>query len=99
MKNKTFAVLQKVGKSLMLPVSVLPAAGLLVAFGRIIENASMAPDGSVQHFTMYAIATLMFKGGIAILSNCPLFLLLVLPLVLPQAPPYLVLPQPWVILR
>lgn len=72
MKNKTFAVLQKVGKSLMLPVSVLPAAGLLVAFGRIIENASMAPDGSVQHFTMYAIATLMFKGGIAIFEQLPL---------------------------
>ncbi|URZ17758.1 glucose PTS transporter subunit IIA [Clostridium felsineum] len=34
MGNKIFAVLQKIGKSLMLPVSVLPAAGLLLRLGQ-----------------------------------------------------------------
>lgn len=72
MKNKAFAVMQRVGKSLMLPVSVLPAAGLLVAFGRIIEGMSMNSDGSVNNFIMYAVATLMFKGGIAIFEQLPL---------------------------
>ena len=29
----SFAFLQKIGKSLMMPIAVLPAAGLLLAFG------------------------------------------------------------------
>ncbi len=34
MKKKIFSVLQKIGKSLMLPVSVLPAAGILLRLGQ-----------------------------------------------------------------
>ena len=33
MWKKAFALLQKMGKSLMLPVSVLPVAGLLLGLG------------------------------------------------------------------
>lgn len=57
MANKTFSTLQQVGKSLMTPVSVLPAAGLLVALGRILEN----------HF----IGKLIFSGGLAIFEQLP----------------------------
>ena len=32
--SKTFATLQRVGKSLMLPIAVLPAAGLLLRLGQ-----------------------------------------------------------------
>jgi glucose-specific phosphotransferase system IIA component len=55
--SKTFSVLQKVGKSLMLPVSVLPAAGLLVALGRLLENN--------------ILGKIMFTGGIAIFEQLP----------------------------
>ncbi len=56
--NKWFVILQQVGKSLMLPVSVLPAAGLLVALGRILENN--------------IVGKIMFTGGIAIFEQLPL---------------------------
>jgi glucose-specific phosphotransferase system IIA component len=55
--NSLFAILQQVGKSLMLPVSVLPAAGLLVALGRLLEN--------------FLIGKIMFSGGIAIFEQLP----------------------------
>jgi glucose-specific phosphotransferase system IIA component len=55
--NSLFAILQQVGKSLMLPVSVLPAAGLLVALGRLLEN--------------HLIGKIMFTGGIAIFEQLP----------------------------
>ena len=55
--NSLFATLQQVGKSLMLPVSVLPAAGLLVALGRLLEN--------------HLIGKIMFTGGIAIFEQLP----------------------------
>ena len=38
MFKKVFGVLQKIGKSLMLPVAILPAAGLLLAFGNALQN-------------------------------------------------------------
>jgi glucose-specific phosphotransferase system IIA component len=71
-KSKAFAVLQKVGKSLMLPVSVLPAAGLLVAFGRMVQNAGLDANGEVANAMLNAIGSLMFQGGIAIFEQLPL---------------------------
>ncbi|MGZ3787347.1 MAG: glucose PTS transporter subunit IIA [Bacteriovorax sp.] len=55
--NKMFSTLQQVGKSLMTPVSVLPAAGLLVALGRILEH--------------HLIGKLIFSGGLAIFEQLP----------------------------
>ncbi|SJZ94481.1 PTS system D-glucosamine-specific IIA component, Glc family (TC 4.A.1.1.6)/PTS system D-glucosamine-specific IIB component, Glc family (TC 4.A.1.1.6)/PTS system D-glucosamine-specific IIC component, Glc family (TC 4.A.1.1.6) [Selenihalanaerobacter shriftii] len=58
-----FRYLQKVGKSLMLPVSVLPAAGILVAIGRVIsENPGL----------LGGVGQVMFSGGISIFENLPL---------------------------
>ena len=68
MKNKSwFSVLQKVGQSLMLPVSVLPAAGLLVALGRVIQNASK--DGN--SFIFKTAGEIFFNGGLAIFQQLP----------------------------
>ena len=39
-KKTAFAALQEVGKSLMLPVAVLPAAGLLLGFGAAFNDPS-----------------------------------------------------------
>lgn len=59
--KKAFSTLQKIGKSLMLPVSVLPAAGLLLRFGQ--------PD----LLGKYGIAfQYMEKAGDAIFGNLPL---------------------------
>lgn len=57
LSNKVFAILQQVGKSLMTPVSVLPAAGLLVALGRMLDH----------HF----VGKLIFSGGLAIFEQLP----------------------------
>lgn len=55
--SNLFSTLQQVGKSLMTPVSVLPAAGLLVALGRMLDHA--------------LIGKLMFSGGLAIFEQLP----------------------------
>ena len=41
MWKKVFGVLQRVGKALMLPVAILPAAGLLLAFGTAFQNEDL----------------------------------------------------------
>lgn len=60
---KGFKQLQKVGKALMTPVSVLPAAGILVAIGRMLQTKSgiLASSGKI-----------MFDSGISIFENLPL---------------------------
>ena len=40
MKDKIFGVLQRVGRSFMLPIAILPVAGLLLGLG----NPSFAAD-------------------------------------------------------
>ena len=60
-ENAAFALLQKTGKSLMLPVSVLPVAGLLLGIGS-------------AHFTWLpaGLSDVMAQSGGAIFSNLPL---------------------------
>jgi glucose-specific phosphotransferase system IIA component len=53
-----FSILQRVGQSLMVPVSVLPAAGLLVALGRMLEGT--------------AIGSVLYSGGLAIFEQLPM---------------------------
>jgi PTS system glucose-specific IIC component len=57
----TFAVLQKIGKSLMLPVSVLPVAGILLGVGA--HGFSWLPK---------VVSNVMEKAGGAIFGNLPL---------------------------
>lgn len=62
--KKTFAVLQKIGKSLMLPVSVLPAAGLLLRFGQpdLLNLPYMAQAGDA----IFSNLPMIFAAGVAI---------------------------------
>lgn len=62
--KKLFAVLQKIGKSLMLPVSVLPAAGLLLRFGQpdLLNIPYMAQAGDV----IFSNLPIIFAVGVAI---------------------------------
>lgn len=69
--NGFFAVLQKVGKSLMLPVSVLPAAGLMVAFSRIIEQM-VGPEVLAANPVLDVFVKVLFSGGLIVFENLPL---------------------------
>ncbi|WP_338898036.1 PTS transporter subunit EIIC [Streptomyces sp. TG1A-60] len=65
--SRTMAVLQRIGRSLMLPVAVLPAAALLVRLG----NTDMLGRESFPEF-ITRFAGFMAAGGGAILDNMPL---------------------------
>ncbi len=71
--KKAFAVLQKVGKSLMLPVALLPAAGLLLAFGNMFQNPQFlasAPVFNAEWFQL--VAKIMEQSGDVIFGNLAL---------------------------
>jgi PTS system glucose-specific IIC component len=59
--KSAFSVLQKIGKCMMLPVSVLPVAGILLGVGS--ANFSWLPD---------ALSQVMAASGNAIFGNLPL---------------------------
>ena len=40
-ENKVFAVLQRVGRSFMLPIALLPVAGLLLGIGGSFTNQTL----------------------------------------------------------
>jgi len=61
MLTNAFAVLQKIGRALMLPVSVLPAAGILLGVGS--ANFSWMPSG---------LSALMAQAGGAVFTSLPL---------------------------
>ncbi|MYZ39579.1 MULTISPECIES: PTS transporter subunit EIIC [unclassified Streptomyces] len=65
--NRAMAVMQRIGRSLMLPVAVLPAGALLVRLG----NTDMLGRESFPAF-ITKIAGFMAAGGNAILDNMPL---------------------------
>ncbi len=73
MFKKIFGVLQKVGKALMLPVAILPAAGILLALGNAIHNPNLLDlmpfldAGWVQK-----VATIMEDSGQIVFSNLSL---------------------------
>ncbi|KUM04629.1 PTS glucose transporter subunit IIBC [Chromobacterium subtsugae] len=64
MFSQSFAFLQKIGKSLMLPVAVLPVAGLLLGIG--------ATDFHTTNSVALAILSLMKNSGDVIFGNLPL---------------------------
>ena len=77
MKDKIFGVLQRVGRSFMLPIAILPVAGLLLGIGSSFTNSStiamyglegMLGEGTV----LYAILTIMSAVGNVIFDNLPL---------------------------
>ncbi|WP_216828857.1 glucose-specific PTS transporter subunit IIBC [Alkalihalobacterium elongatum] len=64
MFKKAFGTLQRVGRALMTPVSVLPAAGLLLGLGHenVLDIPIMAEAGNV----VFANLALLFAIGVAI---------------------------------
>lgn len=73
MFKKLFGVLQKVGKALMLPVAILPAAGILLAFGNALQNPTLieiAPFLDSNGVRM--VASVMENAGNIIFGNLAL---------------------------
>jgi len=73
MFKKLFGILQKIGRALMLPVAILPAAGILLAIGDALQNETLlniAPFLSNHGVTM--VANIMNQAGNVIFSNLPL---------------------------
>ena len=77
MKDKIFEVLQRVGRSFMLPIAILPVAGLLLGLGSSFTNETtiatyhlggILGEGTVLH----ALLVIMNKVGSAIFDNLPL---------------------------
>ncbi len=66
------ASLQKVGKALMLPVAVLPAAAILLRFGNIDYVKDFRMGENVGGFLNQYIAPFLNAGGSAIFDNLPL---------------------------
>lgn len=81
MFKNSFGGLQKIGKALMLPVALLPAAGILLAFGNLFQNKAflkIAPALNVNWFqgfarvieqsgnVVFANLALLFAVGVAV---------------------------------
>ncbi|MCQ4086241.1 glucose-specific PTS transporter subunit IIBC [Saccharibacillus sp. JS10] len=73
MFKKLFGLLQRVGKAVMLPVAILPAAGLLLAIGTLLVSPDfleLAPALDVQW--VQSVATVLMKAGDIVFTNLPL---------------------------
>lgn len=71
--KKSFGVLQRIGKSITLPVALLPVAGLLMGIGTLFENQdflNMFPILSGNGFQI--TADIMSTSGSIIFTNLPL---------------------------
>lgn len=77
MKDKIFGVLQRVGRSFMLPIALLPIAGLLLGIGSSFTNATTL---ATYHLTgiihegnfLYTLLDVMSQTGNAVFANLAL---------------------------
>lgn len=77
MKDKIFGVLQRVGRSFMLPIAILPVAGLLLGVGGSFTNETMLSAyglmGIMGPGTMLnAILQVMSAAGNIVFENLPI---------------------------
>ncbi|HEK7062676.1 TPA: PTS transporter subunit IIABC [Staphylococcus aureus] len=73
MRKKLFGQLQRIGKALMLPVAILPAAGLLLAIGTAMQGESLQHYlPFIQNGGVQTVAKLMTGAGGIIFDNLPM---------------------------
>ncbi|WP_128894375.1 glucose-specific PTS transporter subunit IIBC [Longirhabdus pacifica] len=73
MLKQSFGVLQKVGRSLMLPVAILPAAGILLALGNALQNPQLTDNLTFLTSDVFVlIASVMEQAGGIVFGNLPL---------------------------
>ncbi|WP_417897641.1 glucose-specific PTS transporter subunit IIBC [Bacillus haimaensis] len=73
MFKKSFGLLQRIGRALMLPVALLPAAGILLAFGNAMQNPNLVSRLSfLEADGIILLAEIMEQAGSIVFSNLPL---------------------------
>ncbi|CAC5911560.1 PTS system transporter subunit IIABC [Staphylococcus aureus] len=73
MRKKLFGQLQRIGKALMLPVAILPAAGLLLAIGTAMQGEALQHYlPFIQNGGVQTVAKLMTGAGGIIFDNLPM---------------------------
>lgn len=77
MKDKIFGVLQRVGRSFMLPIAILPVAGLFLGIGGSFTNATMLETYGLTKLIgpgtfIYSILSVMSAAGNIVFTNLPL---------------------------
>ena len=77
MKNNIFGVLQRIGRSFMLPIAVLPVAGLFLGIGSSLTNTTMLETYNLINIlgpdTMaYGILSVLSEAGSIIFGNLPI---------------------------
>lgn len=77
MKNKILAILQRIGKSFMLPIAILPIAGLLQGIAIAFTNESMIKAYHLeallgQETLIYSLMLILKNVGAIIFDNLPL---------------------------
>lgn len=76
MKDKIFGVLQRVGRSFMLPIAILPVAGLLLGIGSSFTNETMLQAYGLMGIMgpgtiLNAILSVMSAAGNVVFNNLP----------------------------
>lgn len=77
MKEKIFGILQRVGRSFMLPIAILPVAGLLLGIGSSFTNETTIATYGLQKILgegtlLHALLMIMNRVGSAVFDNLPL---------------------------
>ena len=77
MKDRIFGVLQRVGRSFMLPIAVLPVAGLLLGIGSSFTNATTIQTYGLEQILgdktmLNALLVIIAKAGNVIFDNLPI---------------------------
>lgn len=76
MKDKIFGVLQRVGRSFMLPIAILPVAGLFLGIGGSFTNTTMLESYNLLGImgpgtVFYTLFYVMSKAGDIVFANLP----------------------------
>ena len=77
MKDKIFGVLQRVGRSFMLPIAILPVAGLFLGIGGSFTNETMLNTYGLMGVMgpgtfIYSILTVLNAAGNVVFTNLPI---------------------------
>ena len=77
MKDKIFGVLQRVGRSFMLPIAILPVAGLFLGIGGSFTNETMLETYGLTNIlgpgtVLYAVLCVLKDAGNIVFANLPL---------------------------
>ncbi len=76
-QSAAFGVLQRVGRSFMLPIALLPIAGLLLGIGSSLTNPTMIETYGLagilgEGTVLYSVLTVMSNVGSIIFGNLPI---------------------------